>query len=287
MTREKCWGAPTEDERWLAMGTLLTFASPDGSLSDAERRVIAWAGRELAFDRVSGDLADVAHGISSPACRKELVRVIVLVLDARGHATVEDLAILGHLTRSWNLPMPEIAPHGDPGGQAGPADLEASMAVRRAVLDCRLEAIDTARSWRRVHWAAVGSMVVMTCGFGVLCALPVILAIPLLPPALGGLGATLDPAVRVACTLGALLISPFLAGLVLGLRGATARDALYGGFIVGAIPLATFVACVVNPVRGHARLPVATLVPMLGLGSAWMGHLGVRTARRLRPNRPV
>lgn len=287
MASERAWGAKTDDERWLAMSTLLAFASTDGSISKAERRIIAWAGRELSFDRLPGyDLALAARGIASPACRKELIRTIVLLLEAHGGSTAEDRAVLAYLTRAWDLPTPELAP---PAAAGAPLDPEALVAARGRAVARRTEAVGVARSWQRMQWGAVVSMVTMIWGFTYLLPIGPLMAAGWLSPQgpgvfLPGVG---DVA-RMALVMAVIVLPAFISGLVLGLRGAVEREARHGGFIAWVIPGA--VAMIVTVATLGPSLAVAgwsALWVAVCFASAGAGHLGVRTTRRFRPDRPV
>lgn len=289
MAGKGSWGAGSGYQRRLAMGALLTFASPDGSLSDGERRILAWAGRELAFKGLPDwDLAEAVQGIVSTACRRELIRTIVLLLEARGGSMAEDRAALAFLTRAWDLPTPELAP---PAAAEAPPRPGALAAARRRALDDRTEAVAAALRWRRERWSAVVAMVAMTwCFSTLLLSLPFLLAAALPAQREPFMLVDLDPATKIVWAMGIFLLSPLTAGLVLGLRGAVEREARRGGFLAWAIAGAAFgvfaaLASGAHPTATAAGVGLG-LFGLLGLASAAMGHIGVLVTRWFRPDRP-
>lgn len=299
MARESPWGAPTEEERWLAGWTLLTFASPDGILTAAERKILRWAGGELGF-RVDDRRYDLlqAAGIQTQACRKELIRTIVLLVEAKGGPTANDLAVLAHLTTAWSLPEPEIVRRKPEDRGEGAPDIAALAVARAHRLSGRAQAIEAACSGLSARRWAIARMVLLAWGFYIAAGLAIsALQLPL--PA--GYGAPYSSVVQWARDLrfpAFVLGPPLLAGFVLGLRGPLLGRAVIGGFLAWAIP-ALVIAVAEGAVPGSGFRLVVRLVPvapdMRSLAAEWctlvlcfagfsavMGFMGVHAVRWFR-----
>lgn len=275
------WGAVSPLDRQRAMWTLISFASPDGQLTAAERRILTWAGRDLEFDAPADlptyDLRRAAD-IFSPTCRKQLLRTIVLLVEAKGGPTREDLTAIAYLCAAWKLPEPEIIRRGPDAHGEQPTDTEALAGARSRGLQRRAQAIEAARSGPTSRLGAIALMAFLTWSLYAVAGAALWVASDL------GLARGSTPfsdvveAAKPLLAVGFAIVPPFLAGLALGLRGPFEEEARIGGYAAWIIPVLVIVAAM-----GNAGLFCFLLPSFIPAG---MGQHGVRIAGWFRAGRP-